>query len=148
MVHGAGDRLVIAQQADEAPASLAARLARRLERLRAEGRRLGSGWLACNGRLDAVAFAARALMARAMLAALGSADGGALVLVACGGGAGARVRFLGFADVLLDELQVGRISLAVRFSPDAPRPGIKKTSLGSRTDHSRRRATLSLPARQ
>jgi hypothetical protein len=65
---GVHDTLIVAQQPSESAASFAARLVERIERVRGERSTIVKASLACNGRSDVEAIAARILVVRTMLA--------------------------------------------------------------------------------
>jgi hypothetical protein len=65
---GIHDTIIVAQQPSEPAAKFAARLVERIDRARAEGSAIVRAGLACNGRSDVEAIAARILVVRTMLA--------------------------------------------------------------------------------
>lgn len=75
-----GDMAVVAQHYEGEPASLVTQVASRVSRLAARGWALEQMVLVANGRTDAAASAARAVLARGLLANLRAAGGGHLVM--------------------------------------------------------------------
>lgn len=63
------DTIIVAQQPSESAAKFAARLVERIKRVRSEGASVARASLACNGRGDVEAIAARILVVRTMIAA-------------------------------------------------------------------------------
>lgn len=75
-----GETAVVAQHYEGAPTSLVTQVASRIARLESTGWELGTTVLVANGRTDSDAFAARAVLARGLLARLAHSGGGDLVL--------------------------------------------------------------------
>jgi len=66
---GVHDTIIVAQQISEPAARFAARLVERIQRVRADSSTIVKASLACNGRDDVEAIAARILVVRTMIAA-------------------------------------------------------------------------------
>lgn len=120
-----GEMAVVAQHYEGEPGSLVTQVASRITKLEATGWQLGSTILVANQRTDSEAFAARAVLARGLLARLVRAGGGELVLtVDERSGGRARQELTGLAAAL-DIDAVGRgVSVSVRVGRGEPLFGL------------------------
>ena len=112
----AGETVVVAQHYEGEPSSLVTQVASRITRLEATGWHLGSTVLVANGRTDSDAFAARAVLARGLLARLVRSGGGELALTVDDKlGGRARQELTGLAAALdIDAVGTGvRVSVRV-----------------------------------
>ncbi|MCC6213917.1 MAG: hypothetical protein IT376_03550 [Polyangiaceae bacterium] len=114
-----GDVAVVAQHYAGEPGSLVTQVASRVTRLEGAGWQLGTIVLISNGEVGAPAVAARAVLARGLVAHLGSRGGGRLVLAAEGGGRGAG-SLAALAAALTTDARAARVELGLRLGSEPP----------------------------
>jgi hypothetical protein len=116
-----GDMAVVAQHYEGHPRSLVAQVASRVTRLESMGWEPSRIVLVSNGRVDRTTAAARSVIARGLLARLGSAGGGELVLT-LGEGAEARSAqsLVSLAAGLEPSPDTAQVGLCVRLGQGAP----------------------------
>ena len=127
-----GETVVVAQHYEGEPSSLVTQVASRITRLETTGWILGSTVLVANGRTDSEAFAARAVLARGLLARLVRAGGGELVLTVDDKlGGRARQELTGLAAALdIDAVGTG-VRISVRVGNLEPMFGLSSESAGA-----------------
>jgi hypothetical protein len=120
-----GDLAVVAQHYEGEPTSLVTQVANRLARLQTTGWRLCTTVLVANERTDAAAFAARSVLARGLLARLGKAGGGELILSVDENASGRACQHLsGLAAALdLDALRA-QVRVSLRLGRQEPLLGL------------------------
>lgn len=109
---------VVPQQPDETPAELALRAGRRVEAVVASGAELDTVVIAAGPRHDDEVFAARCVVARALIQAMGKRDGGRLVFAAPAAlPATARHELIALAGTLAAQSRDTALDVGVRFEP-------------------------------
>jgi hypothetical protein len=120
-----GEMAVVAQHYEGEPGSIVTQVASRISRLEATGWNLGSTILVVNQRTDAEAFAARAVLARGLLARLVREHDGELVLTIDENASTRSLQELTGLAAALDIDAVGNgVSVCVRVGRSTPLLGL------------------------
>jgi hypothetical protein len=106
--------LVLLQQDDEPSAQLEARLLRKVKKFKGRQERLASAVIACNGATDVKTLATRYRVARRVIARMGKAGAGKLLLVVEEGSQHAVASVVALAKTLMLEMRGRRLALTVR----------------------------------
>jgi hypothetical protein len=126
----AGEMAVVAQHYEGEPGSIVTQVASRITRLEATGWNLGTTVLVVNERTDAEAFAARAVLARGLLARLVRARGGELILTVADSARPRSVQELTGLAAALDIDAVGMgVGVSVRVGNSAPLLGLSSNQV-------------------
>ncbi|MEB2312826.1 MAG: hypothetical protein OZ921_16505 [Sorangiineae bacterium] len=122
---GRGDMAVVAQHYEGEPGSLVTQVASRVSRLAARGWSITDIVLVGNGRSDAAASAARAVLVRGLLANLGASGGGRLVLTTTERSAARAQQSLTILAATLDRDAIGSgVAVSVRLGDGTPIEGL------------------------
>lgn len=122
---GRGDMAVVAQHYEGEPSSLVTQVASRVSRLAARGWSITDMVLVGNGRSDAAARAARAVLVRGLLANLGASGGGRLVLTTTERSMARAQQSLTTLAATLDRDAIGSgVAVSVRLGDGTPIEGL------------------------
>jgi len=127
-----GDMAVVAQHYEGEPSSLITQVASRVTRLEAQGWQFKAMVLVSNGRGEAEFAAARAILARGLLARLRGVGGGHFALTVDERyGRRARQNLSHLADSLAEDARFGQVTLSAFAGEGTPLGAIAVTALAS-----------------